>query len=168
MSASFALAAGGTRPNILLIAVDDMGYDTPASFGGQVAGLTPHIDALANQGMTFSRAYNTSSRCAPSRGSIMTGHYQDNYNEKRGSSDTTVRSGVRTIPEYLRQEGYMTGLFGKDTHYRPIEKYGFDQVSPMAAMAVGRSPKLYAENVASFVDVVAAENRPFFYFGQHP
>ena len=162
MSASFALAAGGTRPNILLIAVDDMGYDTPTSFGGQVAGLTPHIDALANQGMTFSRAYNTSSRCAPSRGSIMTGHYQDNYNEKRGSSDTTVRSGVRTIPEYLRQEGYMTGLFGKDTHYRPIEKYGFDQVSPMAAMAVGRSPKLYAENVASFIDVAAAENRPFF------
>ena len=162
MSASFALAAGGTLPNILLIAVDDMGYDTPVSFGGQVAGLTPHIDALANQGMTFSRAYNTSSRCAPSRGSIMTGHYQDNYNEKRGSSDTTVRSGVRTIPEYLRQQGYMTGLFGKDTHYRPIEKYGFDQVSPMAAMAVGRSPKLYAENVANFIDVAAAENRPFF------
>jgi N-sulfoglucosamine sulfohydrolase len=162
MSASFTLAAGGTLPNILLIAVDDMGYDTPLSFGGQVAGLTPHIDALASQGMSFTRAYNTSSRCAPSRGSIMTGHYQDNYNEKRGSGDTTVRSGVRTIPEYLRQEGYMTGLFGKDTHYRPIEKYGFDQVSPMAAMAVGRSPKLYAENVASFIDVAAAENRPFF------
>ena len=83
MNVSLAMAAGTQSPNILLIAVDDMGYDTPASFGGRVDGLTPHIDTLASQGMSFTRAYNTSSRCAPSRGSIMTGHYQDNYNENR-------------------------------------------------------------------------------------
>ena len=162
MNASLALAAGNQPPNILLIAVDDMGYDTPVSFGGRVEGLTPHIDTLASQGMSFTRAFNTSSRCSPSRGSIMTGHYQDNYNEKRGSSDTTVRSSVLTIPEYLRQKGYMTGLFGKDTHYRPLEKYNFDLVSPMAAMAVGRSPALYASNISSFIDEAVAENRPFF------
>jgi N-sulfoglucosamine sulfohydrolase len=162
MCASLALAASDGLPNVLLIAVDDMGYDTPTSFGGRVEGLTPHIDTLASQGMAFTRAYNTSSRCAPSRGSIMTGHYQDNYNEKRGTSNTTVRSSVLTIPEYLRQRGYMTGLFGKDTHYRPIEKYGFDLVSPMAAMAVGRSPELYASNISSFIDQAIAEERPFF------
>ncbi len=162
LATSFALAAGGPPPNILLIAVDDMGYDTPASFGGRVLGLTPHIDALTNQGISFTRAFNTSSRCAPSRGSIMTGHYQDNYNEKRGTSDTTVRPSVLTIPEYLRQKGYMTGLFGKDTHYRPIEKYSFDLVSPMAAMGVGRSPDLYARNIAAFIDEATADKRPFF------
>jgi len=162
MSASFALAAGDTHPNVLLIAVDDMGYDTPASFGGRVEGLTPHIDSLASQGMSFTRAFNTSSRCAPSRGSIMTGHYQDGYNEKRGESDTTVRPEVLTIPEYLSEQGYMTGLFGKDTHYKPIEKYGFDRVSPMAAMAVGRSPELYARNIAEFIDESVAAKRPFF------
>jgi N-sulfoglucosamine sulfohydrolase len=162
MCASLALASSEPLPNILLIAVDDMGYDTPASFGGRVEGLTPHIDTLASQGMSFTRAYNTSSRCAPSRGSIMTGHYQDNYNEKPGTHDTTVRQSVLTIPEYLRDKGYMTGLFGKDTHYRPLEKYGFDEVSPMAAMAVGRSPKLYARNIAAFIDKAVAQNRPFF------
>lgn len=162
MCASLALAASDQPPNVLLIAVDDMGYDTPTSFGGRVEGLTPHIDTLASQGMAFTRAYNTSSRCAPSRGSIMTGHYQDNYNERPGTHDTTVRQSVLTIPEYLRQKGYMTGLFGKDTHYRPIEKYGFDLVSPMAAMAVGRSPELYASNISRFIDRAIAENRPFF------
>ncbi|MCW8924767.1 MAG: sulfatase [Xanthomonadales bacterium] len=154
--------AGEHPPNILLIAVDDMGYDTPESFGGWVEGLTPHIDSLAREGMVFSNAYNTSSRCAPSRGSIMTGLYQDNYAEKRGSSDTTVREGVRTIPEYLREKNYMTGLFGKDTHYRPLEKYAFDVVSPMAAMAVGRSPELYARNIANFIDEALVAGRPFF------
>jgi N-sulfoglucosamine sulfohydrolase len=153
---------GHAGPNILLIAVDDMGYDTPTSFGGQVEGLTPHIDALASQGMSFTRAFNTSSRCAPSRGSIMTGHYQDSYNEKRGTSNTTVRPSVLTIPEYLRGKGYMTGLFGKDTHYRPLEKYGFDRVAPMAAMAVGRSPELYARNIAEFIDESVAAKQPFF------
>jgi len=157
MCASAALAADGTHPNVLLIAVDDMGYDTPSSFGGRVEGLTPNIDSLASKGMMFTRAFNTSSRCAPSRGSIMTGHYQDNYNEKRGDSDTTVRPEVLTIPEYLREQGYRTGLFGKDTHYRPIEKYGFDRVAPMAAMAVGRSPALYARNIAEFIDESVAE-----------
>jgi len=162
MNASLVFAVENRPPNILLIAVDDMGYDTPASFGGWVEGLTPNIDTLASQGMSFTRAFNTSSRCAPSRGSIMTGHYQDNYNEKRGSSDTTVRPSVLTIPEYLQQKGYMTGLFGKDTHYRPLEKYNFDLVSPMAAMAVGRSPELYAGNISNFIDEAVAENRPFF------
>lgn len=165
VSATVTLAntsSNETPTNVILIAVDDMGYDTPASFGGRVKGLTPHIDTLASQGMSFTRAFNTSSRCAPSRGSIMTGHYQDNYNEKRGTSDTTVRSSVLTIPEYLRQKGYKTGLFGKDTHYKPIEKYNFDLVSPMAAMAVGRSPELYASNISGFIDEAVAENRPFF------
>jgi N-sulfoglucosamine sulfohydrolase len=162
MAGSLVLADVGQPPNILLIAVDDMGYDTPASFGGRVEGLTPHIDSLGSQGMSFTRAYNTSSRCAPSRGSIMTGHYQDNYNVERGGSDTTVRADVRTIPEYLDERGYMTGLFGKDTHYRPIEKYGFDRVVPMAAMAVGRSPELYARNIAEFIDESVAAKRPFF------
>jgi N-sulfoglucosamine sulfohydrolase len=162
MNASVVMAGGDEPPNILLIAVDDMGYDTPSSFGGWVEGLTPHIDTLASQGMAFTRAYNTSSRCAPSRGSIMTGLYQDGYNEKPGGSNTVVRASVRTIPEYLKEKGYMSGLFGKDTHYRPIEKYGFDRVSPMAAMAVGRSPELYARNIADFIDQAAAEKRPFF------
>ncbi len=162
LKASLVLASGNAPPNILLIAVDDMGYDTPTSFGGWVEGLTPNIDTLASQGMSFTRVFNTSSRCAPSRGSIMTGHYQDNYNVKRGDSDTTVRPSVLTIPEYLKEKGYKTGLFGKDSHYKPIEKYNFDLVSPMAAMAVGRSPELYAQNISSFINEAVAENRPFF------
>jgi arylsulfatase A-like enzyme len=73
LAGSLALATEGQPPNVLLIAVDDMGYDTPVSFGGRVEGLTPHIDSLASQGMSFTRAFNTSSRCAPSRGSIIPG-----------------------------------------------------------------------------------------------
>ena len=139
-----------------------MGHDTPESFGGWVEGLTTHIDRLATQGISFTNAYNTSSRCAPSRGSIMTGLYQDCYSEQPMTASTTVKPSVLTIPEYLSEKGYMNGLFGKDTHYRPIEKYGFDIVVPMAAMAVGRSPELYARNIGEFIDGALAADRPFF------
>lgn len=149
-------------PNVLLITVDDMLYNTPTSFGGEVDDLTPNIDAIARKGMRFTQAYNTSSRCAPSRGSMMTGFYQDGYNVEPGSGDTTVKKSILTIPELLKRKGYATGLFGKDTHYKPIEKYEFDHISPMAAMAVGRSPSLYAENVDAFIGEALKKKRPFF------
>ncbi len=149
-------------PNILLIAVDDMLYNSPTSFGGGIAGLTPHIDALAKRGMSFRQAYNTASRCAPSRGSMMTGFYQDGYSVEPASASTTVKPSVLTIPEFLKKKDYATGLFGKDTHYRPLKKYGFDHVSPMAAMAVGRSPSLYAHNVDCFIGDALKKQQPFF------
>jgi len=149
-------------PNIVLLAVDDMLYNTLESFGGSVEGLTPHIDALAERGMRFTEAYNASSRCAPSRGSMMTGFYQDGYAVEQVSSDTTVKDSIYTIPELLDQKGYLSGLFGKDTHYRPLEKYDFDIVEPMAAMGVGRSPELYARSVGAFIAEAQEKKRPFF------
>jgi N-sulfoglucosamine sulfohydrolase len=113
-------------------------------------------------GMQFTQAYNTSSRCAPSRGSMMTGFFQDRYSKNPGTGDTTVKATILTIPELLKQKGYRTGLFGKDTHYRPIEKYDFDHISHMAAMAVGRSPALYAEHVDAFIGKALKQERPFF------
>lgn len=154
--------AGEGLPNIVLLAVDDMLYNTPESFGGSVEGLTPHIDALAERGMRFTEAYNASSRCAPSRGSMMTGFYQDGYAVEQVSSDTTVKDSIYTIPELLDQKGYLSGLFGKDTHYRPLKKYDFDIVEPMAAMGVGRSPELYAKSVGAFTAEAQEKKRPFF------
>ncbi len=160
---SFADAESTSRlPNIALIVVDDMLYNTPESFGGSVEGLTPHIDALVRRGMSFTQAYNASSRCAPSRGSMMTGLFQDGYAVTQQSSDTTVKDEVYTIPELLAPKGYVSGLFGKDTHYRPLAKYGFDTVATMASMGVGRSPELYAQNVGAFIADAVARDRPFF------
>jgi len=66
-------------PNIVLIVADDLGYNDISTFGGGVAGgrlQTPHIDALASQGVVFNQSYSGSSTCAPSRAMLMTGRYQ--------------------------------------------------------------------------------------------
>lgn len=65
--------AENTRPNVLLILADDMGYSDIGCYGGEIP--TPHIDRLAENGVRFSNFYNTSRSC-PSRASLMTGLFQ--------------------------------------------------------------------------------------------
>ena len=65
-------------PNVVLILVDDLGYNDISTFGGGVAdGLvpTPNIDRLAAEGAIFTQAYSGTATCAPSRAMLMTGRY---------------------------------------------------------------------------------------------
>ena len=65
-------AAQKSRPNILLIVADDLGYSDLGSYGGEVR--TPNLDSLAKHGLRFTQFYNTA-RCWPSRAALLTGYY---------------------------------------------------------------------------------------------
>src|SRR4051812_15963518 len=68
-----ALAAAGTsRPNVVLILADDLGYSDLGCYGGEIE--TPNLDRLAKDGIRFTQFYNTA-RCWPSRAAILTGYY---------------------------------------------------------------------------------------------
>lgn len=62
------------RPNIVLILVDDLGYND-LSFNGATEIVNPHIDRLADEGVIFSNGYAAADRCSPSRAGLMTGRY---------------------------------------------------------------------------------------------
>src|SRR5580700_9588393 len=64
--------ASKSKPNIIVILVDDMGYSDLGCFGSEIP--TPNLDALAKDGLRFTQFYNTS-RCCPSRAAILTGLY---------------------------------------------------------------------------------------------
>ena len=133
IGATAALAAGAqSRPNILYIMCDDMGYGDLACYGQQYIA-TPNIDRLAAQGMRFTQAYAGSPVSAPSRATFMTGqhtgHTHVRANKEYWSYDKTVKYGNNTdfavagqepydtdhviIPEILKDNGYTTGMFGK-------------------------------------------------------
>ena len=61
-----------SKPNIILIMADDMGYSDIGCYGGEIK--TPNLDLLASNGLRFTQFYNTS-RCCPTRASILTGLY---------------------------------------------------------------------------------------------
>src|SRR5690606_41812397 len=65
-------AASAPRPNIIVIMVDDLGYSDIGPYGSEIE--TPHLDALANDGLRFSQFYTTP-KCFPSRAALLTGLY---------------------------------------------------------------------------------------------
>ncbi|MEZ5352017.1 MAG: arylsulfatase [Bryobacteraceae bacterium] len=102
-----------TKPNILFILADDLGYGNLGCYG-QKQIQTPNIDRLAAEGMQFSQAYAGSTVCAPSRCCLMTG-YHTGHGRTRGnmSPDLPLRPQDLTVTEILKFSGYRTGLFGK-------------------------------------------------------
>ena len=71
-----SIAAESTPPNVLLIYVDDMGYNDLGCYGAQDPGIkTPNIDRLAADGIRLSNYLSACSVCSPSRGALLTGRY---------------------------------------------------------------------------------------------
>ncbi len=106
-----------TRPNIVLLMLDDMGFSDIGCFGGEIQ--TPHLDRLGHQGVRFTQFYN-GARCCPTRASLLTGLYA--HQTGVGSmTQWTQRPAYRgcinrqcvTIAEVLRTTGYRTCMSGK-------------------------------------------------------
>ena len=92
-----------SRPNIILILADDMGYnDISLHNGGSADGTlkTPHIDSLAKNGVWFNKGYAANATCAPSRASIMTGRYATRF----GFEFTPVPDLGQLVVRWLAEE----------------------------------------------------------------
>ncbi len=124
----------GSRPNIVLILADDMGYGD-FGFCNDGRSETPAIDHLAAEGTCLAQHYAASPVCAPARASILTGRYP----HRTGAIDTLegrgldrIGLGERTIADLLGAAGYATGLVGKwhngalDPRFHPTQR-GFDE-----------------------------------------
>jgi arylsulfatase A len=112
-----ACRAARTRPNIVLILADDLGYAQLGCYG-ETKIRTPHVDRLAAEGTRFTQAYSGSPVCAPSRAVLLTGkhtghaHVRDNL-EIEPEGQAPLPAGTPTLAGLLRDEGYTTGLVGK-------------------------------------------------------
>ncbi len=129
-----------TRPNIILILADDMGY---GDFGCFNYGLTktPHLDALISEGACLTQHYSASPLCAPARAALLTGRYP----LRTGVIDTIclgrkdcLATREITLADVLRSEGYHTGCIGKwhsgsvEPRYHPNAR-GFDEFTGFRA-----------------------------------
>ncbi|MCG8696811.1 MAG: sulfatase, partial [Bacteroidales bacterium] len=116
-----------SQPNIVLILADDQGYNQLGCYGSSYYE-TPNLDALADSGMKFTDAYASSAVCSPTRGSILTGkyparlHLTDWLNGWPAKPEQTLMMPVWnkrlagdevTIAEKLKENGYVTGFWGK-------------------------------------------------------
>ena len=127
--------AAPTRPNVLVILADDLGYADLGIHGGREVP-TPHIDALARSGLRCTNGYVSAPYCGPSRAGLFTGRYQTRFgaefNARVGDERTLgLPLAERTIADHLRAAGYATGLVGKwhlgfSPDHHPLSR-GFDE-----------------------------------------
>ena len=114
----FSCVHAQDQPNIIFILADDLGYGDLSCYEAKDL-QTPNIDALAQQAITFTRAYANSTVCSPSRASILTGNYPDLVGVPgviRDMQDNTwgnLRDDITTLPEELQKLNYNTALIGK-------------------------------------------------------
>jgi len=115
------MTATASRPNIIFIVADDLGFADLGCYGGRVP-VSPVLDSLAATGLMLTQGYANSPVCSPTRFALMTGRYQQRL---RGAAEEPINSKSRgsttlglppehpTLPSLLRDAGYRTALIGK-------------------------------------------------------
>ena len=116
-----------SRPDVIVILVDDMGYSDLGCYGGEID--TPHIDSLAAAGIRYTQFYNCA-RCCPTRAALLTGLYphragighmtsqghadlERNQAIARGPYQGYLSNNTATLAEALKADGYQTFMSGK-------------------------------------------------------
>lgn len=119
LSTGFSFAGGNdakkSKPNIVLIFADDLGYGDLGCYGAK-GYQTPHLDRMAKEGMRFTSFYVSTAVCSASRAAILTGCYHTRV-DIHGAFGPNAKQGLHsdevTIAEVLKSIGYMCGCFGK-------------------------------------------------------
>jgi arylsulfatase A len=113
------VVAGDRPPNIVLIVADDLGYGDVGCYGSTI-NQTPHIDALAAEGIRFTDFHSSGPMCSPTRAALLTGRYQQRFGEifdtaidGRLHRDRGLPHKAVTVAELLKTQGYATACFGK-------------------------------------------------------
>ena len=181
-----------SRPNIIFIFTDDLGYGDIESFGAAKI-KTPSIDRMGRDGMKFAEFYSASPVCSPSRAGLLTGRYPIRmginfvfFPESYGG----LPPGEVTIAEVLRDAGYTTGIVGK-WHLGHREKYlplqqGFDEFfgvpysNGMGGFYYIRGNDVIYENIdqrfltrtftresIAFIEKHSKDKKPFFLYLAH-
>jgi N-sulfoglucosamine sulfohydrolase len=123
------LQAATSRPNIVFIIADDIGWDDLGCYGHPLVH-SPNIDRMAQSGIKFENFYLTTSSCSPSRTSIITGRYP--HNTGAAELHTPLPEEMVAFPQLLKDAGYFTAQAGK-WHMGDAPRSGFDIIHDRGA-----------------------------------
>ena len=141
--------------NLAFLLADDHAVTAVGAYGRRLSRFaqTRHIDALAAHGATFENAFCTTSLCAPSRASFITGRYAHRHGViDLAQHGTLNQSNNPSLPKILRAHGFRTSLFGKwHLHGKTWEApQGFDHFAIMRGLGEYKDPEIFTNDFAPF------------------
>ena len=187
--------ADPTKPNVIFMLTDDLGYSDVGCYGAEKV-KTPHIDRLAVEGIRFTDFHTAASICSPSRAAFLTGAYPQRAGLYMGINPRRtahwflgLHPSEITIAEQFQQNGYATHMVGKwhlgtEPEFLPRTQ-GFDRYYGMpcnyahspkffdndkevfAKTPLDRLTQLYTRRVTSIIHDEAKSGKPFFLYYAH-
>ena len=149
----FAVAAhAADKPNIILIYSDDHGWADLGAQGADKDIRTPNLDAMARDGVRFTRGYVSAPQCVPSRAGVLTGRYQERFGVEDNNKGPLPLAEL-TIAERLKAAGYVTGQVGK---------WHLDLVGGAKGEKALRVSKEYMPHAQGFDEYFRGEIRQFY------
>lgn len=130
-------AAEPSRPNFVIVLADDLGYGDLSCYGNE-RFATPHLDAMAKDGLRFTDFHSNGPVCSPTRAALLTGRYQQRAGipgvvkaDPKANRHHGLHTHENTFAERLGKAGYATAVFGKwhvgyDPKFNPVH-HGFDE-----------------------------------------
>jgi len=152
------IASVGAERNVVLFVTDDQSPDM-GCYGNDTI-KTPHLDALAADGVRFNHAFCTTASCSASRSVILTGiynHANAQYGHQHSYHHFRTYDSIKSLPVLMTQAGYRTARIGK-YHVGPEEVYKFETVLP----GNSRNAVQMADNCKKFIE--SDDERPFFLY----
>jgi N-sulfoglucosamine sulfohydrolase len=151
------------RPNVLLVTVDDLNYDTLGCMGNPMDDITPNLDELATEGHLFEQGYGTCPICGPARHSIFTGLYPHHHGHI-GHGDVPPKWWEQTyggceIPSLstlFQKHGYVTASANK--HGWAEAEWDMDDFVTVG----GRDPQRFHDLTHEVIETAADRDAPFF------
>ena len=121
---TIASNAHAAKPNVLIILADDCTYCDLPLYGGENA-ITPNLDRLAKQGLTFNRAFLSEAMCQPCRAELYSGLYP--MRNGCAWNHSSSHADIQSMPQHLASAGYRVGIAGK-VHVLPQTAFPFENV----------------------------------------
>ena len=156
--------------NVVLITLDDMGYGTTGVEGCTVPGITPYIDKLASEGMTFTHGFVMSPMCGPSRAAILSGRYphcSGMMGHGNQPPELWEEPAVKTpsVSTYLHNNGYTTGAILKLRRSKYLNTWDTEYHEfPFGVGYHDRNPKSFYTRTKEFINAAKKSKKPFFLY----
>ncbi len=142
----------GTRPNIIMIVVDDLRWDE-LGVSGHPYLETPNIDRLAADGAMFLNAFHSVPLCSPNRATILTGQYPSRHGIIDNVSRARASHRLETFPRALQEVGYETAFLGKwHMGNDPTPRPGFDDWIAIPGQGRSTDPELFENGKIGVVE----------------